>query len=78
MNEKILSQITEVIKTINFNGTLNSETLAQGIETAFNKIMPYMYFLEFKNLFVNILWVVAVVYATTKFVKTMHKMTIGR
>lgn len=64
-----VNTIQEIIKTINFSGEFNSETLAEVTRL----ILPYLYVLEIKSFMVNLLWSIAVVVAGVSISKAIIK-----
>lgn len=63
MNTEMVNQVTEVIKNISiaFDGKLNSETLVQITNTVTPQVVNYLYFLQIKNIVINLMWMIGVV-----------------
>ena len=63
MNTEMVNQVTEVIKNISiaFDGKLNSETLVQITNTVTPQVVNYLYFLQIKNIVINLIWMIGVV-----------------
>ena len=63
MNEQILSQITEIAKSVNiaFDGKLNSETLISITKDVTPQVIKFLYFYRITNLAMAIIWAVCLV-----------------
>jgi len=63
MNVEAMKQVTELVKNISigFDGKLNSETLQTIASEVTPQVLQYLYFLQFKSIIVNLMWVIGVV-----------------